>query len=192
MDDWINAINKGGIFGRRSNADRPLVDRSTANEFAEALKSLHGIELSHICDGRDPPDVEAQIGDQTIGLEMVQLMKREVREKKVLAGLGSAYPGQFEQSQWTEAEFERRVNDLLDEKERKYSARPEEWIADALVIHSDEDWLRWHAVQEWLPSATFRPRRKLRSAYLLLTPSPDYPDSHWPLFRLYGSVDAFK
>jgi len=188
MDDWINAINKRGIFARPSSAEKGIVDRSTAMEFAAALKALYGIELSHICDGRDPPDVEAQIAGEKIGLEMVELMKREVREKKVLTDPGSVYPGQFEQSQWTEAEFERRVTNLLDEKERKYSARPEEWIADALVIHSDEDWLDWRAVQQWVTTVDFRPRRKLRSAYLLLFYSPAYPKPCWPLFRLYGEI----
>jgi len=189
IDDWVDAINQRGIFARPTQEARRIVDRSTAAEFAAALKSLHGIEITSICDGPDPPDVRAQVGTRWIGLEMVQLLKRKVLEKRLRASPAFAYQGQFEESQWTREEFERRVNELLDAKENKYTARQEDWVADALIVHTDEDWLDWHAIQGWLSGLNFRPRRKLRSAYLLLTYSPLYPKPHWPLFRLYGNFD---
>jgi len=188
MDDWINAINKGGIFGRRSSADKRIVDRSTATHFATAYQSIYGMEITNICDGPDPPDVKAQVGCKSIGLEMVELLKPEVRRKKVRAFPALAYPGQFEESQWTRNEFERGVNYLLDAKEEKYANRPEDWVADALIVHTDEDWLDWAAVQKWLMEVSFRPRHKIRSAYLLLFYSPYYPKPHWPLFRMFGEI----
>ena len=163
------------------------MDRSTAAEFATALKSLYGIEITNICDGPDPPDVRAQVGTRWVGLEMVQLLKREVLEKRLRAPPAFAYQGQFEESQWTREEFERRVNDLLDAKENKYAARDEDWVADALIVHTDEDWLDWHAVHGWLSGLNFRPRRKLRSAYILLFHSPLYPNPTGPFFGFTGN-----
>lgn len=188
LEYWIEPINRAGMFGRGSSADKGIVDRSTVGEFATAANALFGIELSDIADGADPPDVVARIGQRPVGFELVELCKSEIREKRLRRARGEAYSGndEFNDSQWDQPTFESRVNHLLDKKNALYLKTG--FTTDALLIHSDELWLSFSQVEGWLDAVAFAPRSQLRSAYLLLTYDPSYGEAHWPLFRLYGDL----
>lgn len=185
MDGWIDAINKRGMFARRTNADKPIVEVSTAQEWSKSVNAAFGMEVTGIMSvASDPPDCIGTYRGKPFSIELAELLKNEVRAMKARAGKSGEPIDLFTAGLWTADLLCRSINTRLDDKQDRYARSSV--IVDALVIHSDEDWLQASDVKLWLGEGmAFEPRPNIRSAYLLLTYQPQFAP-HWPVFRLYG------
>jgi hypothetical protein len=166
MDDWIDAINARGVFGRPTGdpAVRAMVDRSTAQEFARAMEEQFRISVSNIRNGSDPPDIVAAVDGRDISIELVELRRPKMRDF------------------WSEEELATHVNALLDKKGQHYAG----WTVDALVLHTDELWVTADLASRCLAARSWAARTNIGSAWLMLFADPAWPTQSWPLFRIYG------
>jgi hypothetical protein len=184
LESWADAINARGMFGRRSSADKPIVEVSTAVEWAQSVKAAFGIDVTGIGVGSDPPDCVGTKDGKPFSIELAELLKGEVQAMKARALKSKEPVGLFTPGLWSRELLFQNIEELLDKKQTRYGRRSV--IADTLVIHSDEQWLQASDAKLWLVGLTFEPRPNVRSAYLLLTYQPQYVTPHWPIFRLYG------
>ncbi|PZO51673.1 MAG: hypothetical protein DCF16_11065 [Alphaproteobacteria bacterium] len=168
MDDWIDAINARGVFGRTSNdpAVRAMVDRSTAHEFARAMDEQFKVAVTNIRNGGDPPDILAEVAGRDISVELVELRRPAMR------------------AFWSDPELATHIDALVDKKATHYAG----WSVDALVLHTDELWITADLASQCLSVRDWTPRQNIRSAWLLLFADPSWPTQFWPLFRIYGDL----
>jgi hypothetical protein len=191
LDSWADAINRRGIFGRRSDSDKPIVECSTAQEWARSMQAEFAIEVSDIVNAAaDPPDCIAHYKGRPISIEMTELLKPEIRTeidqaRKRGEYLSTSAGDLFIRAQWTRSTLLSAINERLDDKQGKYARR--NFFADVLVIHTDEPWLSPYQVKEWLSDTEISARPNIRSAYLLRSHFPAYSE-HWPVFSLYGDL----
>lgn len=168
FDDWIDAINARGVFGRptRDPAVRAMMDRSTAQEYAMAIAEQFGIEVTNIRNGPDPPDIVAAVDGRDVSVELVELRRPAMTDF------------------WSEDELATHVNSLIDKKSQRYAG----WTVDALVLHTDELWITADLASRCLSARSWAKRLNIRSAWLLLFADPSWPTQAWPLFRIYGDL----
>lgn len=166
FDNWIDAINARGVFGRPSGeaALRAMVDRSTALEFARAMEEQFQVSVTNIRNGADPPDIVAAVDGRDVSVELVELRRPTMR------------------AFWSEDELATHVDALMDKKAGRYAG----WTVDALVLHTDELWVTADLASRCISARAWARRSNIRSAWLLLFADPSWPTQAWPLFRIYG------
>ncbi len=178
-----------GMFGRRSQSDRVIVEVSTVEEWARAVASEFGTHVTGICICKDdPPDCIATIDGRHISIELAELVdsNRIIDSvKAVEAGYEPPhYHGKsFEKAQWSKDRFFTELNSLIDKKDLKYQKN--KFVFDVLLIHTDETWLSPVQAKSWLAEDKIETRISFKSAFLLMTNEPGYAN-HWPVFQLFG------
>jgi hypothetical protein len=180
LEDWITPLTARGRWGRVSSENKSFVDCDLIYDVAPAFSAEFGMELSAVREGSDPPDVVAIHEGRETSIELVELLKQTVRQKRAVGQQVT-----FDEQLWSREEFIAAVNALLDKKEATYQRRKDRFTTDILLIHSCEIWLDAIAVNQWLAAETFDPRPTIRSAYFTQERLPNYNKPHWPLHRLY-------
>ena len=190
LKPWSVAMNKRGIFGRRTQQDKPIVDASTATDWATAVKSVFGLRVTNInsCE-TDPPDCYANFEGRRISIELAELVDgNRLKESVAAIDAGKEPPhnqGQaFFDTQWSKDRFFKQLSALIDKKNTKYER--DKLVFDVLIVHTDEPWLSARQVEYWLAETNIEPRGSFKNAYFLITYDPAYAD-HWPVFHLFGS-----
>jgi hypothetical protein len=172
-----------------------IVERAVAREFCDAMERTHGILISRVTsnpDPNEPPDCLASMGGKPFSIELGELVDGElIGDLRRAHEAGAVMSGRekFDRSQWTPERFAAGLEAVLAKKDAKYTRRG--LVFDALVIHSEENWLLPAYVDAWLPAITITPRAAFRNAYFLGQYDPDPEgegDGGRGLYRLYGSV----
>jgi hypothetical protein len=187
----VLSMNKRGIFARQTPEEKVIVETSTVEEWATAVKAEFGLHITNISPCQtDPPDCYANFEGRRISIELAELVDGN-RLKESVAAIDAGkepphYQGQaFLNTQWSKDRFFDELSVLIDKKTVKYQRN--KLVFDVLIIHTDETWLSPQQVRSWLAETDIGPRSTFQSAYLLMTYDPGYVD-HWPVFRLFGSI----
>jgi hypothetical protein len=157
FDKCVNAMNRGA----RPRGYKSIIEKSNAQDFADALKEATGVEVTDVQsfpEESDARDVTGRLGEREITFQLAQL-RAPVN--------GPLPPGRY--IEWSREMFEEKVNSLIDKKDALYGSEP---AVDILLLHADETWLTNERVGDWLASMTFAPRNAFRCAYLLLDNAP--------------------
>lgn len=183
-------MNKRGIFGRRYQSDKVIIEVSTVEEWARAIASEFGVHVTKICICKDdPPDCIATVSGKQISIELAELVdSNRVLECAKAVETGNQPPHHqgtgFEKTQWSKERFFRELNSLIDKKNLKYEKN--KLVFDVLLIHTDEPWLSPQQAKSWLSESKIEPKSSFRSVYLLMTYQPGYAN-HWPVFLLFSN-----
>jgi len=155
-----------------------LKERDVATAFATEYARQFGKQITHVRSvEHDPPDCSAQLAGGTIGIEITELVKGEMRhdnatdwkrqeERKQPGGKFSPqqaleqkqrnYRRNYQRSLWTEPEFLERLQRLIEKKDG--NGRLVKW-AEArpvmLVVFTDDQNLRRVDVESWLDGSMF-------------------------------------
>lgn len=190
---WADIMNKRGHapeFARVTAEDACIVQKSTAYEWADAMRAKYQLDVTGVAsNGLGPPDCIARCNGRLLSLELSELVNpvilskisRARREGRTI----SASDELFDEAQWTPELLSQRVNKLLDKKHRRYATKGQ--VFDVLIIHSAEPWLSPTQVEAWLTKLTFEPRSSFTAAYLLLRYFSGY-SKRWPVFNLFGRI----
>lgn len=192
VERWAGIMNERGhasAFARLNTEDKQIVERSTAQDWCDAVRHNYGLVVEKVRSNPDPngvPDCFADCNGETISLELTELVDAELldeiskaRKRGVVL---TSYSGEgFQKAQWDESRFTQMLSRRLDAKKTNYERNNA--IVDVLIIHTDEPWLSPAQVQEWLPRCELEPNQYVRSAYLLMTYCPGDPES-CPVFRI--------
>lgn len=171
-------------FARNNAQDKIVVERATVFEWARSLGAVGGGRLDSIVAGPDNafPDFTARLNGKAITIELTELLHSPGILSRAAKG-----DLNFESLQWTEALFRERVRERIDSKGDKLSKRGQS--VDVLILHTDEPWLSPQMIEQWLDREAFSRRDEIEEAYLLTTYVPGYAE-HWPIIRLYDSVNT--
>jgi hypothetical protein len=140
-------------------------------------------------EGQDPPDCEALVDGELVGIEVTELVHRRAMERSLKAQKEDKQEQERQDREldklefyfvWDRAELLRALQALID---RKDGAEPKggPYSRYILVIHSDEAYLDAANVKEWLTGAPFRASR-LTDALLGLSYHPSHQCC--PVFQL--------
>ena len=185
---WIELINKRGhssVFAT-TNKTKKLVELSIACEFSKSLQYEFSILLENItnCEA-DPPDCLAEVNGRRIKIELVELIDESaigIARKTGLTAHNDAK--QFLATQWNSDRLIEEVNKTIDAKDKKYKSADKKF--EILVIYTAEPWLSPNDVKRWISEQKFEARISFENVFLLMEHDPNYCQSHWPLFKLYG------
>jgi hypothetical protein len=138
---WVLAMNKRGNFGRPTSQLKVIVEASTAEEWATAVKAEFGLLVTNICSCQsDPPDCYANFEGRRISIELVELVDGK-RLKETVAGIDFGkepphYQGQaMLETQWSKDRFLKELVNLIDMKNMKYERS--KLVIDVLIVHTD-------------------------------------------------------
>lgn len=194
MKRWLDAFARRGhavMFARPKQSDLATVEICTVSDFARSVRAEFGYEISEIESvKRDPPDCTAQFRGRQISIELTELVDQEMLrdlDQAQKKGKFISADERFRRTQWDAERLRRELDARLDGKQAK-CARNATYV-DVLIVHSAENWLCQLDVEEWLGELEFEPRPNIRSAYLLLASGGSH-GPHWPVFCLYGGLDA--
>jgi hypothetical protein len=163
--------------------DKPVGEHGAAHEILTGA----GIPFEGLVSrdqGQDPPDCEAKIDGQRVGIEITELVHQRTMERSLRAQRERARGQEPEKEEvyfvWDRAKLLQHLQDRIDAKDR---AEPKggPYSRYFLVIHTDEMFLDAAQVDEWLTGATFRANR-ITDALLGLSYHPAHNGS--PVFRL--------
>jgi hypothetical protein len=191
LQRWARIMTQrghAGMFARPNNPiERAMVERSTAAEWARSLAEQYGHRVTDINSSpSDPPDCIGVLNGRMIEIELAELVDGKILASHAGYRLGSNHRApNFEDAQWTAERFVREVASLISLKHSKYSKIGR--IFDVLLIHSDEPWLRYSMVSQWMNNSAFEDCESFRAVYLLLTYDPNHAD-HWPIIKLCGRL----
>ena len=180
MWDYVDAMNRrgGSVYGRPKYA-KDIVERSTAEDFAEGLRARCGIDIRHI-ESREPnePDIRAQMGDRFVAIELTELTD----------GPHNSAIAKFlrpDRASWTRDKVMSELKRLITEKRVK--RRRAGIAADALLIHTDEPHLTSEMIDGALEEHGEKPCEWIRSAHLLVSSGVKVGGA-WPVFRIFGDL----
>lgn len=173
-----------------SQASREMIERIIVSEWAKCLYEKTGICIENIrSNGAGPPDCTAEINGDVMSIEVTELVDGHViksidrsRRGKSPALTGSVL---FNRLQWSKDRFFNAIQNLIDDKETKYSSRIPKIEIDVLLVCSAEPWLSPHDLHTWLLSDFLKQRHSFKAAYLIKTYDPSFSKKHWPLFKLW-------
>lgn len=188
---WVRIVNKAhgyaGVFNSENSDDKQIVEISTIEEWRKSVLAEFGIEMATPrANPQDPPDFFVSIADRELKVELVQLVDQDLKQR---AAKGETpFAGQlFQDAQWSKDKFLEKLNEVIDNKGTKYSARGLE--VDVLLIHTAEPWLTSIAARRWLTAEVIEAHPSIRSAFLLFEYEPGTA-KHWPIIAVYG--DPFQ
>jgi hypothetical protein len=190
---WIRLMNKNSGYGGGFNYDTPdqkrIIELSTAMQRRKAVAAEFDLKVGvpqH--NPNDPPDCFVEFEGKRLGLELVQLVAQDHRER---AATGETpYQGQlFLDMQWTKERLVSKLNQVLHLKGSKY----EEKQIDILVIFTAEPWLTSDQARLWLVDTEVNRQTSISNACLLFDYEPGHHDPagtsrHWPIIWLYGNM----
>lgn len=187
--DAMNARGHAGGFAKDGN-QRPKaeIEMDVASEWRRSALTRFGLNFDRVLHNpNDPPDIFAEIGGLRKSVELTELVDGALidqlsRESQATGRRVTSHHGaHFWAALWDETKFRRRIDEILDTKNRKYALR--NLHIDYLVIYTDEAFLSPPQVETWLASGRFVPRSHLGDAHLLLNYVPGREPT-WPLFSL--------
>jgi hypothetical protein len=184
---WFAAANKrghAGMFGRPTNAEKPLVERQTVQEWAQSLAAQGDIIDSIRSSERDPPDCLASLNGVPISIELAELLHGNVLHRIAAARRGAATQPSWDELQWTRDLFKENLCRIIQTKHTKLSRAELDAAATVLLVYSDEPWLTAKQVEQWCGECAFEPPPTIGRADLLLTYDPGY-GPNWPVFKLF-------
>ena len=175
----------GSEFNYKTAQDKAIIEEMTCCEWCRSIKgefSLAMGEPKH--NPNDPPDCYVTFEGKRLGVELVQLVEPEHKQRAVKGE--SPYGGQlFEDMQWMKERFISRLNQLSQSKGEKYRKRGQR--IDVLVVHTAEPYLTISQARDWLTDAILDQHPFISSAFLLFGYAPG-GTQHWPVFWLYGDL----
>src|SRR5712671_1036974 len=154
----IIEANDRGYNGYWAWKDKPTAEWGAANEILTNAKiAFEG--LVSVPERRQPPDCEALVDGQLVGVEVTELVHQRAMERSLKAQKQQKQQKQEKQGQelekpefyfvWDRAELLRALQALID---RKDGAEPQggPYSRYFLVIHTDETLLDAESVKQWL------------------------------------------
>ncbi|MBW6419472.1 hypothetical protein [Celeribacter sp. PS-C1] len=121
---WVRIMNKGhgyaGVFNYENSDDKRIVECSTFEEWCEAIRNEYGIEILDLkANANDPPDFYAKIAGREQGVELVQLIEQDHKQRA--SKNESPHAGRlFLDMQWSQQRFETKLNEIISKKAEKY------------------------------------------------------------------------
>jgi hypothetical protein len=141
-------------FAAETHDEKQIVEFSTVRDWVDAMRQSYGVVISDLAQIQQAgADFSARCGGRMISIELTELVNAELlreiaRERRGYDPL--SYDAKFRKSQWASEQFKSKIDERISAKE-EFCARQElPRILDALVIHTDEDWLLSTQVREWL------------------------------------------
>ncbi|AJY47527.1 hypothetical protein [Martelella endophytica] len=189
---WIGLINKShgyaGIFNYQSETDKKIVERTVIEEWSNSLTYTLGVKVASIeTNASEPPDFFVDIGGKNIGVELVQLVNQ--KHKHRAAHNEFVHSGSlFQDMQWTDERLTTEISNIIDRKSERYDRRGIE--IDVLLIFSAEPWLTAGQLDRWIRTAEIAKPTTFKCAFLLLDYESGRGTDSWPLFPLFGDIDA--
>lgn len=190
LSRWTRIGNKAhgyaGIFNSETSDDKRIVERCTLEEWRKSIAIEYGIEIGEPeYNPNDPPDFFVRMGDQRLGIELVQLIEQKHKERASVNE--TPFEGQlFEDMQWSESRFISKLNQLVTKKGIKYAKTGIQ--IDVLLIHTDETWLTSIQAQEWLKHAKISLHPNISNVSLLFFYEPGRGVKHWAVLPVYGDM----
>jgi hypothetical protein len=192
LEYWMNLINKRGHAGAaaRSNKDKEIIELNYADEWANSMEIEFEVCITDLISNvADPPDCLGRVDDQLIGIELMELVQEKIlikiakAWKKHNVRLTSDSPQIFNDALWSRDKFQRLLAKGISAKQDKYEKSKNNFVADYLVIYSEEPYLMRNDVTEWLKTFTLPNSENLKKIYLLLSYDPSQ-NAHYPIFEL--------
>ena len=174
----------GGIFNSETDADKAIVEQSTAEEWREAMLCEFGVHFGPMLQNPDdPPDFWTAKDGRRVAVELVQMVNQK-HKQRAMNGESPYHGTLFTDMQWTRERLVETLAGILKAKGDKYTNRG--ICIDALVVHTDEPWLNSQTARSWLSTDSVLPHPNISSAYLLFFYEPGSNTDSWPLLQLYG------
>jgi hypothetical protein len=191
---WLSVMNKtngyAGIFNYQTATDKTIVELSTVREWCDTIAAEFGAAVGSIKHNpNDPPDCFVTVNGKDQGVELVQLVEAEHKQR---AAKGETpYAGQlFEDMQWSKERLVNKVTEIVQSKGEKYERKGVK--IDILLIHTDETWLSSSQAREWLSDNEIEPHPSVDSSFLLFSYEPGRSAQHWPGFWIYGNFNQLE
>lgn len=171
-------------LGEKRGHWREIQESGCVQDFTKSLSAEFGIEISEIdSNPDDPPDCFAKREGEKIGIEVTELVKSEILSQVAQSQKGIRDYSPWEQlldEEWTRAEFTKRVEELITQKDGK--AKNKGLIFDLLFIYTDEGGLPPERLEDWLSNQKFS-ATNIKEVFLLRSYWPDYRE-YAPIFKL--------
>jgi hypothetical protein len=154
---------------------RPVEERGIASDILRQF-GMNVADMLSREPGQDPPDCVATLDGCFSGVEVTELIDRQVVEQNL------RQPGSPKYFDWDNPTFLAALQDRIDAKDRAWQGEPYE--RRVLVIHTDEFFLDRDTVDRFLKKAEFR-ATFITHAFLGLSYHPSVEsEGGCPVFRL--------